>query len=529
MPTLQGDRSVFPFAHLLNLTAGQKYYYGVRAKSQTKGWETENGGEFTLPLADIKGRNDIDGIPLPGGATAYSSVTFITPEASAFDPQGLSKANAIAEKIVTDINGDADGEDTVNGTVLKYNPSTGKWDTVSGDRGLGKPLVLIADWSQDSVAQNYNSGFAEGAADSLFASLVTENSLFEGVEEDALFDSPFHFIGMGRGAVVNSEIIQRLGTFYPKPVEPNNPQDPNYLNRNLFPDLQMTTIDPHDFNQSNLPGLSLNNFSDPAVQIWDNVTYADNYYQTASSNNPRGRHISNTIPAHFLPPNSPTNINEPDLSVHLGGYTEDNQLNERSRVGFTPDTTEQPGDGKNPHNRTDTWYGGTVNVSWDRDNNPFNAAIHRRKGDFSDTELNPDPDSLYPWYTPTHVPNLDIGDEDAQWEGIGTGWYYSPQGGGYNRRALTLDSPQSVTTSDNPPRTPVEFDNTAEARQRGDFAVPTLFNGNFDAIYTKNPAQPIPSWANDINSSSEDEDDLQQYLQYGVAGNQSYALELGDN
>ena len=516
--------TVFPFAHLLNLTAGQKYFYGVRAKSQTKGWETENGGEFTLPLADVKGRNDIGGIPLPGGATAYSSVTFITPEASALDPQGLVKANAIAQKIAKNIEGDVDGEDTVDGTVLKYNPSTGKWDTVSGDRELGKPLVLIADWSQDSVAENYNSGFAEGAADSLFASLVEENSIFEGVNKDALFDSPFHFIGMGRGTVVNSEIIQRLGTFYPKPVEPDNFEDPNYQNRNLFPDLQMTTIDPNDFSQLNIAGLSLNNFYDPAVQVWDNVTFADNYYQTASSSNPRGRHISNTIPEYFLPPNSPTYINESDLSVHLGGYEENsNQLLERSRVGFTPDTAEQPADGKNPHNRTDTWYGGTVNVSWDRDNNPFNAAIHRRKGDFSYSELNPDPDYLYPWYTPTHIPNLEVGDEDAQWEGIGTGWYYSPQGGGYNRRALTLDSPQSVTASDNSPRTPVEFDNTLEARQRGDFAVPTLFDGNFDAIYAKNPAQPIPGWTNDGS-----EKNLQKYLKSGVADNQSYALELGN-
>ena len=494
--------TVFPFAHLLNLTAGQKYYYGVRAKSQTKGWETENGGEFTLPLADIEGRQDIDGIPLPGSPTAYSSVTFITPEASAFDSQGLTKANAIAQKIVTNIEGDVDGEETVDGTVLKYNPETGNWDNLNdGDRGLGKPLVLIADWSQDSVAKNYNSGFAEGAADSLFASLVAENSIFEGVEEDALFDSPFHFIGMGRGAVVNSEIIQRLGTFYPKPQEPNNPEDPNYLNRNKFPDLQMTTVDPNDFEQSNLPGLPLNNYFDPTIHVWDNVTFADNYYQTASSRNPRGRHIVNTIPEYLLPPDSNNFFNEPDLSVALGGYfyadgQGDGELYERSRVGFTPDTFEQPGDGKNPHNRTDTWYGGTVNVGWNTDNNPFDAAIHRRKGDFSHSELNPDPNYLNPWYTPTHIPDFQIGDEDAQWEGIGTGWYYSPQGGGYNRRALTLDSPQSVTIFENPSRTPVEYDNTAEARQRGDFAIPTLFNGNFDAINTiNNLNQPIPGWS----------------------------------
>ena len=532
--------TVFPFAHLLNLTSGQKYYYGVRAKSQTKGWETESGGDFTLPLANIKGRN-LDGTPLPFDDKAFSSVTFITPEASAFDPQGFDKANAIAQKITRDIEGDADGEETVNGTILKYDPNTGKWEKISGDRGLGRPLVLIADWSQDSVARNYNSGFAEGAADSLFASLVSENSIFEELNKDALFNSPFHFIGMGRGAVVNSEIIQRLGTYYPKPAEPDNPEDPNYDNRNLFPDLQMTTIDPNDFDQSSLSRLPFNNYYDPTIHVWDNVTYADNYYQTASSANPRGRHLINLIPEDLLPPDTDNFLNEPDLSLNLGGYFDpdgggSNELYEFSRVGFTPDTFEQSANGENPHNRTNAWYGGTANVSWNKDDNPFDATIHRRKGDFSYSELDPNSDYLNPWYTPTHT-DFQIGDEDAQCEGIGTGWYYSPQGGGYNRRALTLNSPQSVSLSNNSTRTPLEHDNThtdelVKGKMRGDFAVPTLFNGNFDAIYAINDPnnQPIPGWSLHNGFSTTFQKALKTWDEIGVENSanypDNYALEL---
>jgi hypothetical protein len=92
--------------------------------------------------------------------------------------------------------------------------------------------------------------------------LVQLNKDYSGTNANTLFKSAFHFIGQGRGAVVNSEIIQRLGTFYPKAK-----------NADLFPDLQMTTIDPHDFNQPSLG----KTYVDPQIQVWDNVTFADNY------------------------------------------------------------------------------------------------------------------------------------------------------------------------------------------------------------------------------------------------------------
>jgi DNA/RNA endonuclease G (NUC1) len=60
-------------------------------------------------------------------------------------------------------------------------------------------------------------------------------------------------------------------------------------------------------------------------------------------------------------------------------------------------------------------------------------------------------------------------------EGNGEGWYYSVLGGGKSARQYTGT------------RVPVSWDNTLQARSRGDFAVPTLFNGNFDAEY-ENPS-----------------------------------------
>jgi hypothetical protein len=92
-----------------------------------------------------------------------------------------------------------------------------------------------------------------------------------------LFNSSLHFIGFGNGAVVNTEIVQRLGTYFPGAggvlqvgVEPG---------KNVR-DLQVTTIDPFQYGVggSGRAGHIL----DPDIVTWENVTYADNYYQDSS-------------------------------------------------------------------------------------------------------------------------------------------------------------------------------------------------------------------------------------------------------
>lgn len=71
------------------------------------------------------------------------------------------------------------------------------------------------------------------------------------------------------------------------------------------------------------------------------------------------------------------------------------------------------------------------------------------------------PSNLTPWYS---------GSGSA--EGVGTGWFYSVLGGGKDKHPKLLVD-----------RVPVSFDNTLESRMRGDYAVSTLFNGNFDAVF----------------------------------------------
>src|SRR5262249_4481466 len=107
-----------------------------------------------------------------------------------------------------------------------------------------------------------------------------------------------------------------------------------------------------------------------------------------------------------------------------------------------------------------------------------------------------------PWYVSEHAfntggarpydnPDFDgvTGDgELAPTEGIGTGWFYSAIGGGLELRPTTAGQ-----------RLPVDFDNTLKG---GDvLAVPTVFNGNFDA--TERPVKgrfpylfyEIPGWS----------------------------------
>src|SRR5690606_32622646 len=93
----------------------------------------------------------------------------------------------------------------------------------------GKPVILSPDWRNES---NFSAtGWSEAAADSIFAALAELN----GDTGQKLFNSPMHFIGHSRGTSVNSEIIQRLGKYFPG-----------------IPEVQMTTLDPHDFNQPSL-------------------------------------------------------------------------------------------------------------------------------------------------------------------------------------------------------------------------------------------------------------------------------------
>ncbi len=439
-------------------------------------------------------------------------MTVITPDSKldAGDLNGLAKAKELAKGIARNFDGQGD-----NGTILVYNPTDNTWTapfaeysspTNSQPTKFGAPLILIDNWSVNSDAES--SGFAEAAADNFFAALVSLNQSYTGNIKDALLESPLHFIGHGRGAVVNSEVIQRLGTYFPHAGGVYRDPDTKKVLRG---DLQMTTIDVHDFAQLNQV-----NYFDPQVRVWDNVTFADNYYQTTAADKFEGRKLENNIPPGWLDLNNSI-LSRADVNVDLSGY-----------AGFT---IEDLANGKDPHNNALAWYAGTADVSLDENNPAFGTRIFRRKGDFSQKVFY-DGTTYVPWYTNNLSPidatssqfnAVSHGDPDGQWEGVGTGWYYSAIGGGYSRRGSL---PVNTT-----PRTPIGYDNSAKPSQRGDYAVPTLFNGNFDVTTISQPVTLVPSWSG-INQGN-----LETWTQllpgsspdlsvYAATASNNYALKL---
>src|SRR3546814_19819902 len=87
-----------------------------------------------------------------------------------------------------------------------YDKKTGAWlDPLTGKRNAdarqpGKAVVLVADWKKESDITD--SGFAEAAAESLFASIVAldhATGVSAGPGMGKILSTPLHFIGHGRG------------------------------------------------------------------------------------------------------------------------------------------------------------------------------------------------------------------------------------------------------------------------------------------------------------------------------------------
>ena len=431
-----GGKTEFVLPDNWILTAGQEYHWAIEATIKGQGVIIAED-KFETPQSAQPG---IDG-------NAFSSVTILTRglevQPNLIEAQFEQMANQIIQPSATDNEG---------GLIMNYEAGTGQWYWRNSqgtkqyqipESKFGQPLVLMPNLSLTPNKTGANSGFAEAAADAMFASLVSFN---QNLENDGFFKSPMHFIGVGQGAVINSEIIQRMGTLLP---------DASQTNR---PDLMMTTIDPHDFTQSSLKTALQSRF-DPEVTVWENVTFADNYYQNVA-----------------LPDGGKTEtrngrkLDAADVNVALN-----------SRAGFAPDDTKN-----SPHRQATAWYAGTANLSGSNipESGSQKEKIYRRLGDLDPAERTPNSDST--WYSPDYpeYPYLH-GAQNAPWEGVGTGWFYSVLGGGYEKRANTRSEL----------RTPVSFDNTAQERMRGDKAVPTLFNGNFDAITSRISRQNIPGWS----------------------------------
>ena len=146
-------------------------------------------------------------------------------------------------------------------------PAAGSKKTTKGE------LVVLFDWAFES--NEASPGWTSAAGDALFNTLVRLGVVDP---ESQSANVPLHFIGHSFGAAVTSEAVERLAQF------------------EIQVD-QVTYLDPHDVDQSGIPidgdqqqylmgmpqvvpsSQSDSRFNYGAT-VWDNVDYADTYYQT---------------------------------------------------------------------------------------------------------------------------------------------------------------------------------------------------------------------------------------------------------
>ncbi len=129
------------------------------------------------------------------------------------------------------------------------------------------------------------------------------------------------------------------------------------------------------------------------------------------------------------------------------------------------------------HQRVKHWYTGTIDLGITSRQYDGGEGLFRRTEN-RDPAFNPNfYNNPKPWYMAHEESNgagfnynLANPDVNAPWEGIGEGWFYSVLGGGVARRPTAID-----------PKVSVGWDNTETVK--GDMAVSTVFNGNFDASY----------------------------------------------
>lgn len=135
-------------------------------------------------------------------------------------------------------------------------------------------LILLFSWAPESNEDD--SGWAEAAGDALFA-LLANMGLANPATGTGI---PMHFIAHSFGTGVVSECVERLAKYQIR-VD------------------QVTYLDAHDFDQSWVPIdgsqriWTLGQPKDYGATIWNNVAFADSYYQTRGV---AGRAIAITLP-----------------------------------------------------------------------------------------------------------------------------------------------------------------------------------------------------------------------------------------
>jgi hypothetical protein len=167
------------------------------------------------------------------------------------------------------------------GRIFEYDPGTGDLlpcaHPACGPQAAGGETVIVFDWAADSAESG--TGFSEAAAEALLAGLVrwtTQDPPLAGLEH-------LHLIGHSRGAVVASEVAERIiaaGLPAPDRLTSLDPHDTGAFEIDeegrepdgLWDDLDVNDLHPEY--QCALPPGTLS-----GVCSWQGVGYHDNYWR----------------------------------------------------------------------------------------------------------------------------------------------------------------------------------------------------------------------------------------------------------
>lgn len=224
------------------------------------------------------------------------------------------------------------------GRVFQYQPVSGDLDLIAGTINEIGETIVICDWAEES--NDFESGRSEAAAEALMAALLEHSS----GPAPLIPRNPLHLIGHSRGTVVNSEIAERLIA---------NGIDVDHV----------TTLDPHDWGNAGLPGVSnitrtdwdvnswhpeyprYDSFDEmPGIQTWDGIGFADNYYQergaTESITNPWGKFLPGAANLSFI---DSFDIAHSDVHAWYHGTVDTTALSDGAGIDISNGWYDRPG------------------------------------------------------------------------------------------------------------------------------------------------------------------------------------------
>jgi OmpA family len=238
-----------------------------------------NGGATSPAAGDYESVYETANRILPV-LSGINTVTVVVHGFQFSDPNSGDALWSIADAIASRTDGwllDYDVQSDTGQGVFDVRADPGGPTPVTSSRFYGNAapshLVLLFDWGAESF--QLTAGWGEAAGDGLFSLMVSLGFVEPGTgqalphrSETATGPPILHFIAHSMGAAVIGETVERLDTFG-VPVD------------------QMTFLDPHDFDQDLEfdDGQRLFDLGAPngyGATVWNNVRFADAYYQTSS-------------------------------------------------------------------------------------------------------------------------------------------------------------------------------------------------------------------------------------------------------